>query len=260
MGETQSVQIQADPVVDEAMQNAIGGPGNVPANPEAAPAAERPEWLPEKFESPEALANAYKELEGRQRNPDAPEAAPAPNKMTIEKPAEAAPGLDAERFQKEFAETGTLSEQSQNELKGAGLTQDMVDAHLAGLGALRDQQVGKLNEIAGGQEKFDAMKTWAAANLGEGEIDAFNTTMNGSDVSQMELAMAGLRARYEGSSAGQAAPLEGQTGGGMQGYGSTAQMVEAMSDPRYAKDPAYRAEVMAKVKAGMPTVRSGRRL
>lgn len=36
-----------------------------PQEPVAAPTSERPEWLPEKYKTPEDLAKAYKELEGK---------------------------------------------------------------------------------------------------------------------------------------------------------------------------------------------------
>ncbi len=80
-------------------------------------------------------------------------------------------------------------------------------------------------------------------NLPEQEIDAFNDLVN-ADQSTMRMAVNGMYARFVQS---QGAPLlQGETGNMIPNSGafqSRAQVVEAMSDPRYKKDPAYRQQV-----------------
>lgn len=43
----------------------VAAPTAAPAAPQPADASQRPEWLPEKYKSPEELAKAYKELESK---------------------------------------------------------------------------------------------------------------------------------------------------------------------------------------------------
>ncbi len=87
------------------------------------------------------------------------------------------------------------------------------------------------------------MLQWASNNLPDTEIDAFNEMING-DASVMQTAVNGMYARFVQS---QGAPLlQGETGNTIPNSGafqSRAQVTEAMSDPRYKKDPAYRQQV-----------------
>ena len=69
MGEQHSVQVEPIPVENQAptpdseLREAVQAP-TPEVTPEVTPDATRPEWLPEKFESPQDLASAYSELEG----------------------------------------------------------------------------------------------------------------------------------------------------------------------------------------------------
>jgi hypothetical protein len=65
----------------------------------------------------------------------------------------------------------------------------------------------------------------------------------------IKMAVAGLKARYEqanGASSGRLiqGDVKGPSGGAFR---SIAEIVEAMKDPRYAKDPAYRSDVEKRV-------------
>ena len=76
---------------------------------------ERPEWLDDKFESPEEMAKAYKALQQKMSKPKA-------EKKASEEPAapEATTGaIDAAR--NEFAEAGELSYKTFDALEAAGL-------------------------------------------------------------------------------------------------------------------------------------------
>jgi hypothetical protein len=92
------------------------------------------------------------------------------------------------------------------------------------------------------------MTAWAAENLPEGEIDAFNTVMDSGNLNTIRLAVQGLRARYEQSNGRQGQLIQGETSGtGGSAFRSVAEIVNAMKDPRYAKDPAYRKDVEQRV-------------
>lgn len=234
------VEIERDPVVDPAFVER-----EIPA--ERGANVERPEWLPEKFNSAQDLANAYRELEAKQGTVAAD---PNANPAQIAAPGEApkAPEFDIEKYTREMISTGAISDQSRADLVKAGVPEGMIDTHIQGLAAIRDRQVDKLHSIAGGAQQFQQMSAWATNNLGAAEIEAFNVAIQSGDPAQTELAMRGLAAMYSGSTAGQRGQIEGKTGGpSVAKFESTGQIQAAMSDPRYEKDEAYRAEVMRRM-------------
>jgi len=230
----------------------------------ATPQAEapvRPAHVPEKFWNPEtgavdteAWAKSYTELEQKQS-----QGKPAEAPQDGVKPAEgAAPdaaaaaleskGLNMAEFTAEFAQGGALSEASYAKLQAAGLDKAMVDGYIAGQQALASQARAQGLEAAGGEEQFNAMAAWAKAGLTPGELAAYNAAVTEGSMDQMKLAVAGLRARYEAAN-GREPQLLGGSGAnaGSAGYGSTAEMVKDMSDPRYQKDEAFRKSVEAKL-------------
>jgi hypothetical protein len=211
---------------------------------------ERPEWLPEKFKSPEDMAKAYASLESKLGQPK--ETTEETDVSPTENPSEVAEllddrGLDFSAFQEEYADTGTLSEEAYQALEEAGFPQSMVDSWIAGQDALAESTKQGVFSLTGGEEQYAGMINWASENLPEHEIDAFNATMNTQDKNMIELAVQGMFARYRS----EAEPnlIQGTNSSGASGgkFESTAQMTAAMADPRYANDPAYRQEVANKL-------------
>ena len=92
------------------------------------------------------------------------------------------------------------------------------------------------------------MSEWAGQNLTETEKQAYNTAVNSKDLEAVKLAVVGLKARYAQSTGSEPTLVEGKASpSAEQGFASWAQVTQAMSDPRYAKDPAYQAEVKNKL-------------
>lgn len=198
----------------------------------------RPEWLPEKFQSPEDLAKAYSELEkkGSTSKKASKEEAPAEEPNTMSTAIETATS--------EFMESGELSDKTFETLEKAGLPRDIVEAYMAGQGALVATQVAQVKETIGGEGNYEAMAEWAAENLAEEELSAYNEVVENGTVEQARMAVRGLFAQFR--SAGGKAPtlIQGSTtGSGVKPFGSAAQVTEAMRDPRYKNDPAYRQTV-----------------
>jgi len=206
--------------------------------PEAAP--QRPEWLPEKFETPEAMAFAYKQLEQEFSKASSP----APENETE------AGGIDPGTFAalaEEFDETGDVSEISRQKLAETGIPREFIDEYVQGQQQMAQSSIVEVYKSVGGEEQYKQMLNWAVEQLSDGEIDLFNDMVAGSK-EEMMMAVNGLHARYVQS--GQVAPktplVQGETptsGNNSSVFQSRAQVVEAMKDERYRKDPAYREEV-----------------
>jgi len=212
-------------------------------------AEDRPQWLPEKFKSPEDMAKAYAELESKLGQPkqdatpsDNPEAPQEAQQALQEK------GLDLNEFSQEFASKGELSTESYEKLAKAGFDKNLVDQYIEGQRALASQYETSIKAEVGGEEKYSEMVTWAKANMTPAEITAFNSAVSSGNTDQAKLAVLGLATKY--SKANGSEPqrlLGGQQNATADVFESTAQVTEAMRDPRYKNDPAFRAKVQQKL-------------
>ena len=203
---------------------------------------ERPEWLDEKFESPEEMAKAYKELQKKMSKPKADKKESA---KTDEASAPEVTTNAIEDARNEFAESGELSDKAFDALEKAGLPRSFVEQYIAGQQAMSVQQAATIQESIGGAGNYEAMAEWASENLADGDLDAFNDIVEGHSVEQARVAVKGLYAQFQAAGGKGPALVQGSTSGdaGVKPFGSTAQVTEAMRDPRYASDPAYRENV-----------------
>lgn len=221
--------------------------GEVPA---PAPDA-RPAWLPEKFKSAEDLAKAYAELEKKASGAPAtpppavpPKAGdPTPPAPSGEPPA-GVPKALFETATAEFVEKGELSPETYAGLEKSGIDKATVDAYIEGRRAIAAQYDAAGYEAAGGKEQYAAMIAWAGNNLSEAEIAAYDAVVASGNTESMKLAVQGLALRYTGANP---TLIGGRGGASEAGYASLAEMKADMSDPKYAKDPAFRAMVERKI-------------
>lgn len=243
-------QAHVDAMVAKADQGV--GPNGAP---QGAPATDaKPEWLGD-FESPEAMAKAYNELRAKMSQDGAPkqeqpapkqEAQTAPGEATREQASEAAEkaGVDIAALETEFTENGGLTDDTYAKLEQAGFDRSTVDAYIAGQQALNEQMQSRIEEHVGGGERLQSALEWAAQNLGPAEAQAFNNVVDTADEAGLKLALDGLMAKFDAAGGSEPSLIGGSvnTNSGSV-FRSTAELTAAMSDPRYSRDPAYRAEV-----------------
>jgi hypothetical protein len=122
-----------------------------------------------------------------------------------------------------------------------------VDAYIKGQQALITQYQGEVFNVVGGKDGYTSVVQWAAKNLSPEEIDAFNTTVNSGNLEQAKMAVKGLQARFSSSEGNEPALLTGSAGPSDGVFRSTSELVEAMSNPKYKSDPAYRSDVEKKL-------------
>lgn len=225
-------------------------------NAPAPQQGERPQWLPEKFQKPEDLASAYAELEKKLGAAPKPEGEPKPDgegkpneqpKPDEQKPTETDKAF--EPFFKEFSETGKLSDESYAALAKQGISKAMVDAYARGVQAEQQAAEAQVFEAVGGKEKYSEIVAWAAKNLKPAEINAFNSTLETGTPEQIALAAQGLQTRYQAANGRPGSRIRGNpSGSAVQPFRSTAEVTQAMSDPRYKTDQAYRDEVAERLR------------
>tara|TARA_R100000808_G_scaffold134_1_gene980 strand:+ start:3675 stop:4424 length:750 start_codon:yes stop_codon:yes gene_type:complete len=206
---------------------------------------QRPDWLPEQFNDPAELGKAYAELRAKMdgAEPAAEEGSEAPSE-----PAQTLTPETLQQYSAKFFSEG-LNDQDYAELERMGVSKELVGQYAAGQTALMDQQTASVYREVGGQQEYEAMLTWAGQNLQPQEIDAFNKAVLSGDQNTIMMATRGLHSQYTATTGKEANLIAGSTseGSGEGRFESTAQVVEAMNDPRYEKDSAYRNEVLRKM-------------
>ena len=221
----------------------------------------RPLWLPEKFQSPEEMARAYSELETKfhsaneqvqQIEDQAILAQQSENIQSTSVPQVQelldSKGLDLQIFQKEYNETGQLSEDAYGALQEAGIEKGVVDTWIQGQEALVNQNIDELYKTAGGEQEYNQMLEWANDNLQPWEVDAYNAQIANLDPNAM-FTVSNMMARYKNAEGSPPVLMTGEpTPSHAPRFESLAQLTTAMSDPRYAEDPAFRADVTTRLK------------
>ena len=110
--------------------------------------------------------------------------------------------------------------------------------------------VTQLKSIVGGDANYKNMTEWASSNLSEQEIAMFDKVMDFGDPNAAYFAISSLAQRYQDAVGFDGKLLTGKASSNSKsGFRSQAEMIEAMQDPRYDRDPAYRQEVMQKLEA-----------
>ncbi len=232
--ENMSLEEQAE------MQDAQQATEQQPETAEASP--ERPEWLPEKFDNPEALADAYSNLEKQfhENKAEPSETEDNDNTSTQEVTNSAVTSASEEYF-----ETGELSEETYKSLEANGIPKEMVDMYVNGYEAVANQQQQTLMQEAGGPENYEAMSEWAATSLTDQEQEVYNNTVESGDVNAATMAIRGLYARFQSDGGTPVSLVQGDTSGtaGALPFSSSKEMTIAMQDPRYGYDNKYREQV-----------------
>jgi hypothetical protein len=229
---------------------------NNPSVVDTAEKTERPAWLPEKFKTAEELAASYVELEkklGKPADQKTPEDPPADPPATDQAVAEATAalaekGLDYAKLQDEFLKDGKLSDDTLADLEKRGIPRAAVDDFVAArVEQATSERAFALDGV--GEEKFGAVVAWAKTNLPAADIETFNTSITSAKSKEgLKAAVANLVARYEQVNGSEPAliNLNGSPASG-DVYQSVAQMQADMLNPKYDKDPAFRASVATKL-------------
>lgn len=167
-----------------------------------------------KFKDPQALEQAYVELQkklGEPRNEV---------QSTEDESESTAPAEEEETSSEPEADVETLSE----------------------------AQAQELMDSVGGEKAYKSMLEWAGDNFAKEEVEMYDSVMESGNPNAIFFAVQALQARYNDS-----VGTDGQllTGRGAQNvdnsFKSQAELVQAMNDPRYERDPAYRQELMRRL-------------
>ena len=234
-----------------------------------------------KFDSVEALAASYKELEGKlgdvaktKEEPVAEDVAEYQEDGSVnyelakqqygEKLGELFEQSDIDPFaiNKYYQENnGTISEEHYKELESTGLTRNVIDSYLAGLKpqegteqAAADPSFPEYEDIvgiAGGEDKYMEMLQWMDGNISKEELQEFDKVVDAEkrNIPKVTLAVQEMFTRYKNAMGVEPRLISGRTSSSpnTRVFKSNEEVVAAMRDPRYKKDIAYQHEVQTRL-------------
>ena len=204
-----------------------------------------------KYKNAQDLESAYLELQKKLGSDDTEPETTRIEEAETEEPTTVGFLNDASA---EYSEKGELSAETMSKLTEMS-SEDLVQAYIesqanqtSSAAVLSDKQVSSIKDQVGGEEQYNTIVTWAGENLDQEAVEGFDALIETGNAKAIELAVAGLKSMYESQNGsdgrlvtGKAPRTDGQT------FKSQAEVVAAMSDPRYDRDPAYRNNIIEKL-------------
>ena len=210
---------------------------------------EQQQLLAGKYESAEELEKAYVELQQRFSSGESTPEEDDDESQEVEYESDEDSLLEAlwEQSQDEF-DPDTLEELSKAD--PVDIAQAYLDLRAQGSDReLQDNEISDLYNVVGGQEQYTNMLQWASQNCEPDMIEAYDSVMQKGDPAACFFAVQAMAFRMAEMEGWQPDDfLSGNTPIQTQDvFRSQQEVVQAMSDPRYDNDPAYRQDVMNKL-------------
>jgi hypothetical protein len=246
----------------------------VSADGSSATASSQGDLLAGKFKSQDDLVKAYKELETKLGQPTPQQPADEEAETTPEGEEEAKAGaepkypeygeavsgileeagIDPSAAAAEYAENGSLSEETIQSYVDGGIPREMIDAYLRGVTSAQadatagaEAEVASIKAAAGGDEGFAELEQWIAQNVPADDVAAYIEAVNSGDAAKGRQAVEGMVARRADDLGTEGKLAGGKTPGGAQGYATESDMLADMAKPEYKTSQSFRDQVAAKI-------------
>ena len=257
MSETLSYDSSSDPEViasiksDEAESLAIGEEMINQAN----------QRLAGKYKNAQELEKAYIELEKKlgSKNEEVGEPEPQQEEGQSEEQKDVSPQIEAiSRAADEYYEKGELSPETLAAFESMS-SKELVEAYFKYEQEIGERQsapepvqisaadINRIQNSVGGEAAYQRLVGWAAENFSQSEIQAFDNVVDSGNIDAINLALAGLKARYTDAVGYEGTMIQGKAAAPADTFKSQAEVVRAMNDSRYDRDPAYRNSIMEKL-------------
>ncbi len=144
-----------------------------------------------------------------------------------------------------FTEKGGITTKQYAELEKHGIPEQVVDNYIDGIIAKQNEFTRSVYDLAGGQEQYKVIESWANENLSENEINYISGLKGDAQL----LALKGVKAQYDLANSG-TQRINGNTNDNNSGssYAKTEDYIRDVEDPRYRSSPAFRDKVAEKYK------------
>ena len=219
---------------------------------------EENELLAGKYENAQELEQAYLELQKKLGSDDDDEVEDTTlDEDEVEYDEAVVAGIETiqEASEEYYANEGQISEETLQKFDGMS-ARDLVEAYKAiqdntdpsdAYPDLSDAEMNTVYNSVGGEEQYNQLTSWAAENIDDSALDAFNSIIDQGNPTAIQIAVAGLKAEYDNAEGYEGRMLTGKAAQSSDAFRSQAEVVQAMSDPRYDKDPAYRQDLYDKL-------------
>ena len=216
------------------------------------------ELLAGKYENAEQLEQAYLELQRKLGSDDDDEVEDTTlDEDEVEYDESVVTGIETIQSASDeyYANEGQLSEETMEKF-GEMSSRDLVEAYMAiqentdpsdSYPDLSDAEMNTVYNSVGGEKEYNNLTSWAAENMDDRALDAFNSVIDQGNPVAIQLAVAGMKAEYDNQEGYEGRMLTGKAAKASDGFRSQAELVQAMKDPRYATDPAYQQDVYDKL-------------
>ena len=158
--------------------------------------------------------------------------------------------VDFKALEDEYNKNGQLSSASLEALANAGYPKEVVDAYISGVEATQEKFYNAVVGFAGGEDEYRQVAQFVNSQ-GEKAVQDFNDTINTGNLGVINMVIQGVKANMKAVNGTTNQTILGQSTGGTadntNAYLSKQQMLDAMNDPRYDKDPIYRKQVEQKI-------------
>lgn len=216
-----------------------------------------------KFKSQEDLLKAYQELERQRTKENQDDGEEEELEESVDNVDEAEETTESDeifnRAAQEYTDNGQLSDDAIEALSQMD-SKDLIKAYVDYYGRnaanyeqkeLEATQLEAVKEIAGGSEEYDNMIGWAAQSLASDEIDAFNSVTESGNLAAIRFAVEALNSRYRAAEGFEAELVTGKASASTnaKAYRSQAELARDIANPLYHSDPAFRADVEARLQA-----------
>jgi hypothetical protein len=218
-----------------------------------AQAAEEQQLLAGKFRDAEELEKAYIELQSKLGSRNNEEEVSEPETEEVE----TEPNVSLLDTLWEEAQTGELSDEVKQQLSQMNSVElaaeylkyrQQVEANQPTVSDISEEDVNDLRGLVGGTEDYQNMIAWASENLSPEAIQRYDKVMASSDYDAMAFAVEALKSKYIESIGVEGQLFKGKPAASSKDvFRSQAEVVAAMADPRYDRDPAYRQDVYNKL-------------
>ena len=113
---------------------------------------------------------------------------------------------------------------------------------------LTTQDIADVRAVAGGDKEYATMVQWASENMDKSDVESCDSLLASGNVGAIKLAVSGIKAQYDNANGYEGTMLSGKPATTSKDvFRSQAELVAAMSDDRYEKDPAYRQDLIEKL-------------
>jgi len=218
-----------------------------------------------KFKSAEDLEKAYLELQkklGQKDEGEVEDSAPTDDSTPEEEEEVQSPVSKRVDFLKEASEEyysndNSLKPETLQKLKEMP-SEELIDAYMemqknspvAKAQPLSDDAAKTIVDSVGGQNAYNDTLAWAADNLKPEEVAAYDNVVNSGNKDAIFFAVQALNQRYKDSTGFEGQQISGRAPKStIKGFRSNAELANAISDPRYRNDPAYRYDIEQKLAA-----------